>query len=187
MMEFVFVAITCVAVLYVVGVVLYLVGVARNHVDLAGLGVVVVGLGFAVAAVTVVVGLFGATLLAVLGFLGEVIVGVVVGGGVIAVVGFLLLGVVSVVVEIGERRNAQDPAHLRAIPPLAPRTLRWVCGLLPSDEGAAWLAEVTSCLAEEHDKVERRRYVRSYRRGVPQLIWTSWAVHFGGSRSRTLS
>lgn len=133
-----------------------------------------------------VVGPIGAAFVAVLGFLGEVLVGVVVGGVVVAA-GFLLLCIVSVVVEVGERRSAQVPAHLRAVPPLAPRTLRWVRSLLPGDEGAAWLAEVTSCLAEAHDKGERRRYVRSYRRGLPQLIWTSWALRLGGSRSRTLS
>ncbi|HSL07579.1 MAG TPA: hypothetical protein VK887_06335 [Pseudonocardiaceae bacterium] len=116
----------------------------------------------------------------------DVVAGIVAGIGVVAV-GGLLLVVVSVVVEVGQRRGAQVPAHLRAVSPLAPRTLRWVRGLLPGDEGAAWLAEVTSCLDEARDKGERRRYVRSYRRKVPQLIWTSWALHLGGSRSRTLS
>ncbi len=121
-----------------------------------------------------------------LGFLGNVVVGVVIGGVIVA--GFLLLlGVFGVVVEVGQRRAEQVPAHLRAVPSLTPRTLRWVRGLLPGDEGAAWLAEVTSCLAEAHDKSERRRYLRSYRRGVPRLIWTSWALHWGGSRSRKLS
>ena len=115
----------------------------------------------------------------------DVVAGVVIGVGVVAVGGLLLI-VVSVVVEVGQRRGAQVPAHLRAVSPLAPRTLRWVCGLLPGDEGAAWLAEVTSCLAEAHDKRERRRYVRSYRRGVPRLIWTSWALNLSSSQSREL-
>jgi hypothetical protein len=52
--------------------------------------------------------------------------------------------------------------------------LGWVPYLLPQDEGRAWWAEVTSCLAETADAGERRRYVRSYRRSAPQLIWTSW-------------
>jgi hypothetical protein len=38
----------------------------------------------------------------------------------------------------------------------------------------AWWAEVISCLAETSDLSERRRYLRSYRRSVPQLVWTSW-------------
>jgi hypothetical protein len=62
-----------------------------------------------------------------------------------------------------------------------------VRGLLPDDEGAAWLAEVTSCLAEATDKGERRRYMRSYRRKVLQLILTSWSEHLNASRQRTLS
>jgi hypothetical protein len=57
---------------------------------------------------------------------------------------------------------------------LAPRSLRWVRGLLPGAEGKAWWAEVISCLAEAPDSGERRRYVRSYRRSVPRLVWTSW-------------
>lgn len=118
--------------------------------------------------------------------LGEVVVGVVVGGVVVAV-SFLLFLLVIGIVEVGHRRAALVPEHLRAVPAMAPKTLCWVRGLLPGDEGTAWLAEVTSCLAEAHDKRERRRYVRSYRRAAPQLIWTSWAVHLGASRSRTLS
>jgi Domain of unknown function (DUF4383) len=56
----------------------------------------------------------------------------------------------------------------------SPRSLRWVPSLLPREEGMAWRAEMTSCLAETSDAGERRRYLRSYRRSVPQLIWTSW-------------
>lgn len=56
----------------------------------------------------------------------------------------------------------------------APRSLRWTRGLLPGEEGAAWWAEVMSCLAETPDPDERRRYLRSYRQSVPQLVWTSW-------------
>ncbi|MEO7196687.1 MAG: hypothetical protein ABIZ05_18015 [Pseudonocardiaceae bacterium] len=58
--------------------------------------------------------------------------------------------------------------------------------LLPGGEGTTWLAEVSSCLAEAADKGERRRYVRSYRRSVPQLIWTSWTVRLSASRRREL-
>jgi hypothetical protein len=120
-----------------------------------------------------------------LGVLREVAVGVVVGGVVVAV-GFLLFLLVIGVVEVGKRRAVQVPAHLRTGPVLAPKTLRWVRGLLPGDEGAAWLAEVGSCLAETTDKGERRRYVRSYRRKIPQLIWTSWTEHLSASRQREL-
>lgn len=56
----------------------------------------------------------------------------------------------------------------------APVSLSWVPGLLPGEEGRAWWAEVTSCLAETADPGERRRFLRSYRRSVPQLVWTSW-------------
>lgn len=56
----------------------------------------------------------------------------------------------------------------------APVSLSWVPGLLPREEGRAWWAEVTSCFAETADPGERRRFLRSYRRSVPQLVWTSW-------------
>lgn len=125
---------------------------------------------------------------------GGLVVVSLVGGVVAGVVSGVVVGLVVGLVAVGLgvsvrrwRRGSPDPASLPTVPPLAPRTLRWVRGLLPSDEGAAWLAEVTSCLAEVRDKGERRRYVRSYRRGVPQLIWTSWALHVSGSRSRKLS
>lgn len=54
--------------------------------------------------------------------------------------------------------------------------------LLPSSEGAAWRAEMGSCLAEARDKSERRQFVRSYLRNVPRLIWTSWFLRLSGSR-----
>jgi len=85
------------------------------------------------------------------------------------------------------RRGSQALASRHTVSHLAnPQSLRWVRGLLPDDEGAAWLAEVTSCLAETTDKGERRRYMRSYRRNVPQLIWTSWTEHLSASRQREL-
>ncbi len=168
-------------------------GVGVGAAEIGGVSdVVSFSVGDAVGVLSVggllgVLGLLCRIVVGVLGFLGEVFVGIVVGGGIVTLVGFLLLSFVSVAVEVGERRSAQIPVYLRTIPPLAPRTLRWVRGLLPSGEGAAWLAEVTFCLAEAHDKDERRRYIRSYRRRVPQLIWTSWALYLGGSRSRNLS
>jgi hypothetical protein len=55
-------------------------------------------------------------------------------------------------------------------------SLRWVPGLLPREEGMAWWDEVTSSLAETTDPGERRRYLRSYRRSVPQLVWSSWTA-----------
>lgn len=64
-----------------------------------------------------------------------------------------------------------DPDAVRGL-----RALRWVRGLLPGEEGAAWWAEVTSCLAETPDPGPRCRYVRSYCRSVPQLVWTSWTA-----------
>jgi hypothetical protein len=123
---------------------------------------------------------------ALLGALPEVFAGVVIGGVVVACL-FLLLGVFSISIEVGQRRASQVPAHLRTIPLMAPTTLRWVSGLLPGAEGAAWLAEVSSCLAETSDEHERRRYVSSYRRGVPRLVWNSWMLYFSSSQSRKLS
>jgi hypothetical protein len=64
------------------------------------------------------------------------------------------------------------PAGPRPAPAL--RSLGWVRGLLPAAEGTAWWAEVTSCVAETSDPGERRRYLRSYRQSIPQLVWTSW-------------
>jgi hypothetical protein len=159
--------------------------------DVAGVGAVgdiaSVGVGATLLGLLgEVVDFLGAALLGILGFLGEVVVGLVTGCVIVGGVGFLLLLIVSVVVEVGQRRGAQVPAYLRAVSPLAPRTLRWVRSLLPGDEGAAWLAEVTSCLAETTDKGERRRYMRSYRRNVPQLIWASWTEHLSASRQREL-
>jgi Domain of unknown function (DUF4383) len=66
-------------------------------------------------------------------------------------------------------------ARSRPGPALGPKSLRWIRSLLPGEEGTAWWAEVTSCLAETPDPRQRRQYVRSYCRSVPQLLWTSWA------------
>lgn len=118
--------------------------------------------------------------------LPNILAGVVIGSLVVAC-GFVLLGVYVAAVELGERRRGRLPEHLRAVPVSAPKTLRWMGGLLPGDEGTAWLIEVVSCLAEAPDKKTRRQYVRSYWRGMPKLIWTSWALYLGGSRTRELS
>jgi hypothetical protein len=159
--------------------------------DVAG-GVGVVVLGF----FTDVGALISAAFFNALGFLADVAVGIVVGGSIIAAVGFLLFALVAVVIEVGARRGEQQIPRTPAMatqpyvgpsPTSTPRTLRWVRGLLPRDEGAAWLAEVRSCLAEAHDDGERRRHIRGYRRAVPRLLWTSWALHLRGSGSRTLS
>lgn len=74
----------------------------------------------------------------------------------------------------GTALDSRRRAPLTAGPPAGPSSLGWVPGLLPREEGMAWWAEMTSCLAETTDAGERRRYLRSYRRSVPQLIWTSW-------------
>ncbi|MGH3671344.1 MAG: DUF4383 domain-containing protein, partial [Pseudonocardiaceae bacterium] len=47
--------------------------------------------------------------------------------------------------------------------------------------GKAWWAEVTSCLAETTDPQQRRQYVHSYHRAVPQLVWTSWTPQVRGA------
>jgi hypothetical protein len=121
------------------------------------------------------------------GFLGEVATGIFIGVAIVLAVGFVLFSLFAVV-AVGARRReqAQAVASRPPIPSIVPRTLRSVRCLLPSEEGAAWLAEVISCLAEAHDKGERRRHVRDYRRAVPQLLWTGWVLHSRGSRSRTL-
>src|SRR6478752_9551356 len=66
------------------------------------------------------------------------------------------------------------PSPARPVLALESSSLHWVASLLPSEERTVWWAEVTSCLAETADPDQRRRYVRSYRRSVPQLVWTSW-------------
>jgi uncharacterized protein DUF4383 len=73
-------------------------------------------------------------------------------------------------------RDRRPTAGFRPGLALGPSSLRWVRGLLPGEEGTAWWAEVTSCLAETPDPGQRRQYVRSYRRSVPQLVWTSWTL-----------
>lgn len=67
-----------------------------------------------------------------------------------------------------------------------PGSLRLASRLLPGDEGPAWAAEVTSCLAETTDPEQRRRYLRSYHRSLPQLLWTNWTLHLGAASRREL-
>ncbi|MGH3870869.1 MAG: hypothetical protein ACRDSR_05015 [Pseudonocardiaceae bacterium] len=43
----------------------------------------------------------------------------------------------------GRRRGVQCRMGHRTVPPVATRSLRWVRGVLPGDEGTAWWAEVT--------------------------------------------
>jgi hypothetical protein len=105
-----------------------------------------------------------------------------------SLLGSLLGGVLGVVRVLARRPGSRTLARGHTVPPLAaPRSLRWVRGVLPDGEGAAWLAEVSSCLAETRNRGKRRRYLRSYRRNVPRLIWTSWTEHLSKSRSRELS
>ncbi|MGH3573540.1 MAG: hypothetical protein ACRDR6_19130 [Pseudonocardiaceae bacterium] len=70
--------------------------------------------------------------------------------------------------------EGQAAAGCRSDALLVPWSLRWVRGLLPGAEGGTWWAGVICCLAETRDSGERRQYVRSYRRSVPRLVWTSW-------------
>ncbi len=75
---------------------------------------------------------------------------------------------------MSDRRDRQTVAELHPAPAPESSSLRWVRSLLPGEEGRAWWAEMISCLAETTDSAQRRQYVRSYRRSVPQLVWTSW-------------
>lgn len=132
--------------------------------------------------------LYGAVLLVlVLDVLGSLLVdllGSALSGLLSGVLGTVRRGVDGVLTRRGSSRTE---ASGHAVTPAAtPRSLRWVRGVLPDGEGAAWLGEVGSCLAETPDKVTRRRYIRGYRRSVPQLIWTSWAEHLSASRRREL-
>ncbi|MGH3781124.1 MAG: hypothetical protein ACRDRO_10995 [Pseudonocardiaceae bacterium] len=79
--------------------------------------------------------------------------------------------------EILGGTGLRDRQAIAGFPPgraLGPSSLHWVRNLLPGEEGTAWWAEVISCLSETTDPGRRRQYVRSYRRSVPKLVWTSW-------------
>lgn len=66
------------------------------------------------------------------------------------------------------------------------RLLRLASKLVPGEEGREWLAEVASCLAEATDRAERRRYLRSYCRSLPLLLWTIWVLRLRGTARREL-
>jgi hypothetical protein len=74
------------------------------------------------------------------------------------------------------RRDRRATARFQPEAVRGLRSLRWICSLLPGEEGMAWWPEVTSCLAETPDPGPRRRYVRSYRRSVSQLVWSRWTL-----------
>ncbi|HKR52060.1 MAG TPA: hypothetical protein VJT72_21265 [Pseudonocardiaceae bacterium] len=58
------------------------------------------------------------------------------------------LGVV-IAVSVYQDRGPYIRARRHVVPHLAnPRSLQWVRGLMPADEGMVWLAEVTSLLTE---------------------------------------
>ncbi len=97
-------------------------------------------------------------------------------------VGLVLAGASRVVHLLGVPASVRHShrighAPTKLYPGVVPPSLRWLGSLLPSDEGAAWLAEVLSCLAETPARRERRRHIRSYRRAAPDLLWTSWATY----------
>lgn len=101
-------------------------------------------------------------------------VGVLVGAGSLGAVSGALSGLITVTLVIPRRGQ---PPPLGTGPPPAPRSLRWLCWLLPGEEGPAWLAEVKSCLAETSGTGKRLRYLGNYLLRVPQLIWGAWAEH----------
>ncbi len=104
-----------------------------------------------------------------------------------SIIGSLAGGACDLIFEpLNDRQERRWPyvAPLHAGPHPVPRSLRWVRNLLPGDVGPIWFIEVMSCLAETPDPGERRRYVRSYRRNVPRLVWTSWTEHLITCRQR---
>jgi len=54
-------------------------------------------------------------------------------------------------------RDRRATAGFRPGPALGPISLRWIRSMLPGEEGTAWWAEVTSCLAETLDLGQRRQ------------------------------
>jgi hypothetical protein len=167
--------------------------------------------GMAVGGVSAIIGrtvgrIFGGDIVvgsAVIGGVGgagfapnvDVLSGVLSGvlGGVLGgvLIGILIAGLIRIVQLVSVPSNVRlypqiGPAHMGLIAAPAPRSLRWVRDLLPSDEGTAWLSEAMSCLAETADEHERRLYVRSYRRAAPQLIWTSWSEYLKASHHRKI-
>ncbi len=113
-------------------------------------------------------GCFGGSLGMIIGVLGNNGIGAL---GVLAGAG-VLIGTLSALIALplGRKREA-----LRLIPAQPLRSLRFVFFVLPYDEGLNWLAEALSWLAEAPDDDVRRLYLRSYRRGIPKLVWVSWS------------
>jgi hypothetical protein len=54
-------------------------------------------------------------------------------------------------------RDRRATAGFRPGLALGPISLRWIRSMLPGEEGTAWWAEVTSCLAETLDLGQRRQ------------------------------
>lgn len=106
--------------------------------------------------------------------------------GLVAGLGFFLALALGLVRIMGDARKVNEVGQSGPALPL-PRSLAWVRGLLPPAEGAAWWCELMSTLAETPDLAQRRAYVRSYRRRLLPLIWTSWAIHLSSARQRKVS
>ncbi|MGH8919257.1 MAG: hypothetical protein ACRD0H_13180 [Actinomycetes bacterium] len=117
----------------------------------------------------------GSVLGVFVGVLSESGIGVLVGAGSLGAVGGALGGLITVTLVIPQR--GQLPPRLGTGPPPAPRALRWLCRLLPGEEGTAWVAEVKSCLAETGGRPKRLHYLGSYLLRVPPLIWHAWAEY----------
>lgn len=148
---------------------------------------------------------------------GGLVVGLLVGVGLLSpIAGFAFLGLRSLVIgfsaglallaflahlglllafamgrvvirAVGNAHNVNEAAWQSGSGLPQVRSLTWVRGLLPPDEGAAWWAEVNSTLAETVDSAQQRAYVRGYRRGLPHLLWTSWVLYLSSARRREVS
>lgn len=155
-------------------------------------GVFVVGggaiavVGYAIYASVGYIGILGDVLngLGILiGVVGLVGGGIGIGSGIIIIIAGAVPNLVIDVIQ-PSRRGWRAPACVNAVSP--PASLRLVRRLLPGDEGAKWWADVNMFLAETVDPGKRSRYIRSYRRNVPQLVWTSWSEHLRASDRREL-
>lgn len=106
------------------------------------------------------------------GVLSEAGLGVLVRAGLFGAAIGALSGLITVTLVIP--RSGLSPPRLGIGPPPAPRSLRWVCWLLPGEEGPALLADMKSCLTETRGKCKQLRYLTSYLLRTPQLIWIAW-------------
>lgn len=120
----------------------------------------------AVAALSCLFGSLG-VIIGVLGNHGIAALGLLAGVGV-------AIGSLGALLAIPLGRQCQVPISAQA-----PGSLRWIRHVLPLCEGDAWVAEATSALAEEPDHDARRRYRKSYRRGLAKLFCASWSHHLG--------